>query len=375
MKLFEEYPYIEDERIVLKKMTLDDADALAEFAGNEKVYRYLPTFLYEQKYEDAVKALAKMEEECFDTGESIIMGIYYKPENCRMIGIAEIYNYEETKAKASIGCRISDAWWGRGIATDVIKLLRDYLFTTDVKTITAHIMTQNKASAGAAKKNGFLCKYPNTYGDWGFSELTNADKYVFKKEWLSGEGLTVDETGAQQLKQVSVEQFVMAYEADHDRIRAILPDGYESLRPVLRINAEIRDNNVVYIEFNTPVAADGRRGWLNLANWKSTRDEITFERLADGAVTIRPLPLDITFKGTGKEGGCPAENDNDGCYYLKYEDGILRDTEFRPAEKIDANKEYCDCSFEWHTTDIPAALIPCKCILGAYKVSFQRYPN
>ena len=52
MKLFEEYPYIEDERIVLKKMTLDDADALAEFAGTEKVYRYLPTFLYEQKYQD-----------------------------------------------------------------------------------------------------------------------------------------------------------------------------------------------------------------------------------------------------------------------------------------------------------------------------------
>ena len=33
----------------------------------------------------------------------------------------------------------------------------------------------------------------------------------------------------------------MAYGAEHDRIRAILPDGFTSIRPVLRINAEIRD--------------------------------------------------------------------------------------------------------------------------------------
>ena len=39
---------------------------------------------------------------------------------------------------------------------------------------------------------------------------------------------------------MKVEQFVMAYKIEQDRIRAMLPDGFESLRPVLRINAEIR---------------------------------------------------------------------------------------------------------------------------------------
>jgi len=382
VKLFEEYPYLEDERLILKKMGTEDAEALTEFTHNEKVYKYLPTFLYEQKYDSASEVLAKMDEECFDTGESIIMGIYYKPENCRFIGIAEIYSYDEVKAKASIGCRISDAWWGKGIATDVIKLLKDYLLSTDVKTITGHIMTQNKASAGAAKRNGLICKYPDTYGDWGFDELTNADKYVFKKEWLDGSGILFDETGTPHLKPVNVEQFVMAYEADHDQIRSILPEGYESLRPVLRINAEIRDDKVAYIEFNTPVAADGRKGWLNIANWKSTRDNISFERTeftagsqGSDTVTFRTPFLEISFTGTGKEGGCPAESDNEGCYFLKYEKGILRDTEFRPVEKIDSGKEYCDCSFEWHTMDIPTANIQCKRILGAYKVRFQRYSN
>lgn len=42
---------------------------------------------------------------------------------------------------------------------------------------------------------------------------------------------------------MKVEQFVMAYLAEQDRLRAILPDGFSSLRPVLRINAEIREND------------------------------------------------------------------------------------------------------------------------------------
>ena len=40
---------------------------------------------------------------------------------------------------------------------------------------------------------------------------------------------------------MKVEQFVMAYKAEQDRLRAMLHEGFESLRPVLRINAEIRD--------------------------------------------------------------------------------------------------------------------------------------
>ncbi len=39
---------------------------------------------------------------------------------------------------------------------------------------------------------------------------------------------------------MKVEQFVMAYGVEQDRIRAMLPDGFVSLRPVLRTNTEIR---------------------------------------------------------------------------------------------------------------------------------------
>jgi len=58
---------------------------------------------------------------------------------------------------------------------------------------------------------------------------------------------------------MKVEQYVMAYHAEQDRLRAMLPEGFTSLRPVLRINAKIRfsETETVYIEYNTPWKASG----------------------------------------------------------------------------------------------------------------------
>ena len=49
---------------------------------------------------------------------------------------------------------------------------------------------------------------------------------------------------------MKVEQFVMAYGVEQDRLRAFLPEGFVSLRPVLRINGEIRtdETETYYLE-------------------------------------------------------------------------------------------------------------------------------
>ncbi len=196
---------------------------------------------------------------------------------------------------------------------------------------------------------------------------------------------------------MKVEQFVMAYGVEQDRLRAFLPDGFASLRPVLRINGEIRrgDTETVYLELNTAVEAFGNRGWLNVGHWNSAADGLTYRR--EGSSVTFSLPfLTITYTGIGLEGSCPAEKDNDGCYFLEGAPML------RPAEQITANKEYCDCTFAWSFapgdahgisvgTTLPAfptepkvqyekqaltpqnaAAIPCQQVLGAYKVLFER---
>lgn len=194
---------------------------------------------------------------------------------------------------------------------------------------------------------------------------------------------------------MKVEQFVMAYKVDQDRVRALLPDGFESLRPVLRINAEICEGEV-YIEFNTPVARLDKRGWLNIANWQSPETAITYSRSGE-SVRFSTSFLEIAYTGVGVEGGCPVEKDNDGCFFIK------DDVRLVLPEKFDSNKEFCDCEFAWkfahgdahgisigektlsvmpseplnvyekqELTAKAAAHIACMQMLGQYKVIFER---
>ena len=188
-----------------------------------------------------------------------------------------------------------------------------------------------------------------------------------------------------------VEQFVMAYGVEQDRLRAFLPEGFHSLRPVLRINAELRDNKYGYVELNTAVEKDGNKGWLNVGHW----DDVTVERVGK-TTTFKTAFLEISFTGVGIEGSCPAEKDNAGCYFLGEKE------ELRKPETITANKEFCDCSFAWsfaadnahgksigktlpaYPTEVKivypktaftaenAASIPCIQVLGTYTVAFER---
>lgn len=189
---------------------------------------------------------------------------------------------------------------------------------------------------------------------------------------------------------MKVEQYVMAYGAEQDRIRAILPQGFTSLRPVLRFNAEIRDGKTGYLEFNTAVEKDGVRGWINIGFWEN----MPFYREGE-KVTFKNDLLEISFEGVGIQGGCPAEKDNAGCFFMGEEET------FRVAETVTSPKEFCDCVFRWlmpggafgkslgvtlpaHPEEekngypkLPlgvenAAVIPCRQVLGAYTVTFER---
>ena len=190
---------------------------------------------------------------------------------------------------------------------------------------------------------------------------------------------------------MQIQQFVMAYGVEQDRLRAILPEGFTSLRPVLRINAEIRGGTEGYAEFNTAVEKNGFKGWLNIGFW----NDIPFEK-SGKTVKFKTDFLEIAFTGAGIEGGCPAEKDNDGCVFPG-ERAYLRKPEI-----ITSRKEFCGCTFKWTFTEndahgksigktlpaIPtevahiypkdaftaenAAKIPCLQVLGTYLVLFER---
>lgn len=146
-----------------------------------------------------------------------------------------------------------------------------------------------------------------------------------------------------------------------------------------------------YVEFNTAAEKDGQRGWLNLGHWDDAAVTKEGKTTLFAAGTLR-----ISFTGVGVEGGCPAEKDNAGCFFAREGGYVLH----RP-DVIDQKKEFCDCEFSWEMEggahgvsegkNLPAvptpaqknypkeectvgnaARIPCRQVLGTYRVQFER---
>ena len=173
-KPFSEIPHLKGERIELRRITLAEAEPMRELADSPAVQRYLPTFLFEKKYEDIHYVIRHLYDEAFL--ESIFLGIFKEDEFC---GIAEMYGYREPIHKISVGYRLLERCWGQGLATEAVGLLVDYLYTeTDTEIITASTMIQNQGSANVLKKNDFSLVIHAVPEDWGFDEPILADKWI-----------------------------------------------------------------------------------------------------------------------------------------------------------------------------------------------------
>ena len=141
-------------------------------------YRYEPTYLLEQQYTDMDLLLKDLYGEYFEKKQNLFLGIYLKENQEELCGIAEFYDYRDHLHMVSIGARLREKFWDRGIATEIAKMRSDYLFKeTDIEIITASTMAANKASARALEKNGFMTTNEIHREDWGHAELTDAYRW------------------------------------------------------------------------------------------------------------------------------------------------------------------------------------------------------
>ena len=173
-ELFPEPPVLADGRLCLKPLSLSDANSLRMLIREESVYRYLPTFLFEKKYsrpEDAIRRL-------YDEGlaDSLILGVFMGRRFC---GLFEVYGFRAPIHKASVGYRLLQEEWGKGIASESLGIMIDELLNgRGIEIITASTMLQNHASAHVLQKNGFTLVNRAVEEDWGYPEPTLADKWI-----------------------------------------------------------------------------------------------------------------------------------------------------------------------------------------------------
>lgn len=179
IELFDEIPRIESERVTLRQLVDDDVPALEELVRSRRVYRYLPTYLFESGYTDMHRMICDLYAKCFVAKESLILGVEVRGDG-GICGLAEFYGLREKIHKISVGYRFLERSWGRGVATETVNLMVDYLYgRTTIDVITASTMIENVASARVLQKNNFIRTVCGVEEDWGYPEPTLADKWFY----------------------------------------------------------------------------------------------------------------------------------------------------------------------------------------------------
>lgn len=154
-KIFECFPKVESESILLKQIEKYDLKDYIEINMNEELYRFKPG--EPRKTVAAVENIIGHHERDFYKKKIINLGIYLKKENNKMVGVAEVFDFDTKVSAVTIGYTLNQNYWGKGIATKATSLLLNYLFNEiDVNRVQAFVMPENEKSKNVLLRNNFV---------------------------------------------------------------------------------------------------------------------------------------------------------------------------------------------------------------------------
>lgn len=170
---------IETERLLLRPFTMNDAPAMYKnWASDEEVTRFLMWPFH--------KELAVSESVLQEWTKNYCKKDYYQwaivfREFCdEPIGSISVVNtIDETVKKAHIGYCIGKTWWHRGITSEALKAVMDFLFDeVGVNRIEARHDPRNPNSGAVMKKCGLRFEGTLRQSDWNNQGVCDASYYA-----------------------------------------------------------------------------------------------------------------------------------------------------------------------------------------------------
>jgi [ribosomal protein S5]-alanine N-acetyltransferase len=139
------------DKVQIRPWVHADAAALAACIGNKKIWDNLRDYIpHPYSIADARDYIARQQAVNPVQHFAIVHGDILAG-GCGIILKEDVY-----RKTAEIGYWIAEPCWGMGIATEAVKLLTAYAFTTfDIVRLQAEVFEHNKASMKVLQKNGF----------------------------------------------------------------------------------------------------------------------------------------------------------------------------------------------------------------------------
>ena len=151
-EVLRDLPTLETDRLILRKMTPDDAEAMFAYASDPEVTRYVSWELH-RSIEDS-RAFLELALGKYEGGEEPNWGIVYRGDH-RFVGACGLVSWEAEHGRAEVGFVLSREYWGRGLMPEAVRALIRFGFDTmNLNRIEARCIVENTASARVMEKAG-----------------------------------------------------------------------------------------------------------------------------------------------------------------------------------------------------------------------------
>lgn len=151
-EIYRTVPAIETERLLLRKLVMEDAEDLFKYASEPSVSRFMPWDVH--KTIEETKGFLAFILDAYDQHQKLTWAIQLK-QTGKMIGTIDYVSWQPKRSKAEKAYTLSQEYWGQGLMKEAADGLLAFGFKEmGLNKIEAPIMLENTQSRRLAEKLG-----------------------------------------------------------------------------------------------------------------------------------------------------------------------------------------------------------------------------
>ncbi|MEH7050742.1 GNAT family N-acetyltransferase [Bacillus pseudomycoides] len=153
--VFGDFPVLESVNLVLRKIEEVHLQEVYSIYDNDKVFEYCG-IIPKHNLQTVRKMIGHFDRD-YHKKSRIKWGIFQKNQSDKLVGIIESMDFNQKVNMVSIGYFLAEDYWGKGIATESVRMVVKFLFEeVNVNRIQAEVMPVNEVSKKVLLKNGFI---------------------------------------------------------------------------------------------------------------------------------------------------------------------------------------------------------------------------
>lgn len=186
LEVFRNLPTLETERLILRRLRLEDAEDIFEYGRDPEVARYVTWEAYQSLDEtrDWLTHILRAYEE----GTPRSWALYHKAD-VKVIGTCGFIQWIPIHSRAEVAFALSPPYWNLGLTTEAVNRCIDFGFKVGINRIQGYCLPENLASERVMLKagmryEGILRQYSLLKGEYrdlkGFA-IVRSDRPVSAK--------------------------------------------------------------------------------------------------------------------------------------------------------------------------------------------------